>query len=203
MRIAIPVNQDVVAGHFSQAEHFECWDSLKGRFALFDNPALQGNCAGHRQIVEQCVAMGVDAIIVRNIGQRMLDRLLKHSLTVWQLKQRCHLSELTSQLATVDAIAAQMTDASQGRESKRQGHEEQGHQCCHKDGQHSEECQHNHQDGEHGEGCHHGHQDGEHGEGCHHGHQDGEHGEGCHHNHDTTATSSTAKGHHHCCRRGQ
>ncbi|MFM2481737.1 NifB/NifX family molybdenum-iron cluster-binding protein [Celerinatantimonas sp. YJH-8] len=145
MKIAIPMQQDLVSNHFTRADKFVILDPSGRALAEFENPALSQGCSGKQLILTQCLALEIDTLLIRNIGQNMLSRLLRHGLTIWQLHRNQSLETIRSQLEDITQIATQLTDVSQGRPSIKAIHRmPSDHQRC---------CQHQGQ--AHGQGhCH-------------------------------------------------
>jgi predicted Fe-Mo cluster-binding NifX family protein len=118
MKIAFPFQKDKVANHFSKAEAFCCWDlEVPGQRIEFANPSTDEGCAGHQLIVQRMVDFGVSNIIVRQIGQRMLSRLLSASIRVWQLKGPLSVDDIDLYQQNWAQVATELTQAEQGRES--------------------------------------------------------------------------------------
>ncbi|MFM2477470.1 NifB/NifX family molybdenum-iron cluster-binding protein [Celerinatantimonas sp. MCCC 1A17872] len=118
MKIAFPFQKDMVANHFCKAGDFCCWDLDDSQNHIaFTNPSTNDDCAGHQLIVERLVDFGVSTVLVRQIGQRMLSRLLDKSISVWQLKGPLAAQDLAQYQQHWEQVATALTEVSQGRES--------------------------------------------------------------------------------------
>lgn len=132
MKIAFPYQKDMVANHFCKAGEFCCWDlELPQQRLEFANPSTDENCAGHQLIVQRMVDFGVSTVIVRQIGQRMLSRLLNASIHVWQLNRPLLAQDLNLYQHDWSQVATALTQAEQGRESVKfkQKHSQCGSHC--------------------------------------------------------------------------
>ena len=142
MITAIPMNDDRVANHFTKANCLVFLDERGVEINRVDNPALAANCAGKQKMVDLLAEQQVDRIVVRNIGEQMLGKLLARQFVVYQTNcGRRPAHEL------VDPVASglqQLHQASQGRQSlnheakKKSG----GCGCEHPEGEHSGACCH-------------------------------------------------------------
>ena len=84
MITAIPVNDDRVANHFTKASHLVLVDERGVELSRTENPALGAYCSGKRKLVDLLVQQQVSRVVVRNIGERMLGKLLGHQIAVYQ-----------------------------------------------------------------------------------------------------------------------
>ncbi len=142
MITAIPMNDDRVANHFTKANCLVFLDERGIEINRVDNPALAEGCAGKQKMVDLLAEQQVDRIVVRNIGEQMLGKLLARQFAVYQTNcGRRSAHEL------VDPIASgllQLHQASQGRQSL--NHEAKaksgGCGCHHPEGEHSDACCH-------------------------------------------------------------
>lgn len=136
MITAIPVKDEQISNHFSKAQSLVFVDGLGKQIGHCDNLGAEDNCAGKQQLVDLIVAHRAERVLVRNIGQRMLGKLLACELEVHQLgSARADWSELTN------LVSKQLTEATQGRPSHK--FEAKGGKCCHGEGeptQHDGKC---------------------------------------------------------------
>jgi predicted Fe-Mo cluster-binding NifX family protein len=144
MITAIPMKDQHIANHFSRADEMLFIDEqgqVKGRFA---NPALTEGCEGKQQLVSMILANGADRVIVRNIGQQLLSKLLSQQLSVFHAKNGRTAIEYfaSSHLADCEPF----TEASQGRPSINNIAKKANGGCC------NHEHEHDHQHA-HGEDC--------------------------------------------------
>ncbi|EPP4132536.1 NifB/NifX family molybdenum-iron cluster-binding protein [Vibrio vulnificus] len=116
--IAIPLHQDKISGHFMKAERFALINSLGEVVAYLANPAFNQAKA---RCVQQLLAAGVTQLMVKNIGQKSLAKLLSKGVAVYQLAGRCSLHEVSK------AVKTPMTSATQGRECR--SHSQCGSAC--------------------------------------------------------------------------
>ena len=157
MITAIPMNDDRVASHFTKAECLVFLDDQGREMSRVTNPARGANCSGKQKMVDLLAEKQVERVIVRNIGEQMLGKLLARQFSVYQTHcGRKAANELVNAAATG---LLRLEQASQGRQSlnheeKRKaggcgcdhhGAHEAGAQCC--------STQPHHQDGAN---CRHG-----------------------------------------------
>jgi predicted Fe-Mo cluster-binding NifX family protein len=151
MIYAIPSKQGHLCQHFTKAEQFSLIDHNNSLLASVDNPAAQADASCHDKsaIVQYLQSMKVEAVIVKNIGERLLGKLLDAGLKVFQVNQIRPLALL------INSPMQQLSEPSQGRPSI----------------QHAKkaECGQQHQNGDHQgsgganqRGCHKGKQHGQH-----------------------------------------
>ncbi|MUK25753.1 NifB/NifX family molybdenum-iron cluster-binding protein [Aliivibrio fischeri] len=120
MKFAIPYQNGRIAGHFSKAESFLFTD--KEHSEITPNPALNSTgCGGKKSLLSLLKSQQIDALVVRNIGQKMLGNLLKSNIRVFHAKGNASLNNA----AFTDL--PELTDATQGRPCK---NTKQG--CCSK-----------------------------------------------------------------------
>ncbi len=159
MITAIPMNEDRIASHFSKAKVFMFLNTEGVETKLSVNPALNSNCAGKQALIELLQAQGAERIIVRNIGQQMLNKLMGANIRVYQI-ERGH-EDLSSLAAAADEALTPITEVSPEHISfqQRLRRRQQKSSCCgkghHHEGGHGGEC-HGHGRG-HGHGHRHGH----------------------------------------------
>ena len=84
MITAIPMIDDRVANHFTKANCLVFLDERGVEINRVDNPALAANCAGKQKMVDLLAEQQVERIVVRNIGEQMLGKLLARQFVVYQ-----------------------------------------------------------------------------------------------------------------------
>lgn len=85
MTIAMVVNKNRLANHFVKAPEFAFFNADNTLIKVTDNPAKTSSCcSGKKATVALLQESNVKKIIVRNIGQRMLGRLLEADIQVFQ-----------------------------------------------------------------------------------------------------------------------
>jgi len=112
---AIMLSQGQLAGHFSRAGQLQILTPEGEIVATLPNPAAAPGCAGKKALLEALTHHQVGRVIVRNIGERMLDRLLTANIRV----MRCHSARLPLPALLDPANMLPMTGADQGRPSRR------------------------------------------------------------------------------------
>ena len=142
MITAIPMIDDRVANHFTKANCLVFLDEHGIEINRVDNPALAATCAGKQKMVDLLAEQQVDRIVVRNIGEQMLGKLLARQFAVYQTNcGRRPASELVDPAVTG---LVQLIQASQGRQSL--NHEAKiksgGCGCNHHEGEQSDACCH-------------------------------------------------------------
>lgn len=169
MITAIPMNDDRIASHFTKANCLVFLDERGVEINRVDNPALAANCAGKQKMVDLLAEQRVNQVVVRNIGEQMLGKLLARQFAVYQTN--CG-RRLASELG--DPVASgliQLNQASQGRQSlnhetkkksggcgcNHEGSKPAGH-CCQSNEQHHQaksHCRQGQNQGRgHGRCCH-------------------------------------------------
>ena len=142
MITAIPMSDDRVASHFTKADCLVFLDEHGVERNRVDNPAREANCAGKQKMVELLVEQQVDRIVVRNIGEQMLGKLLTRQFAVYQTN--CGRRSATELVDPVASGLVQLDQANQGRQSL--NHEAKLHSggcgCHHPEGDHSATCCH-------------------------------------------------------------
>lgn len=95
MIYAIPSHRDKIAPHFSEAEQFLILDDRKGRSISIDNPAKEiTGCKGKKALLDMLIMNGVEAVVVRNIGERLLTKLLSCNVDIYQATRMSQLSSI-------------------------------------------------------------------------------------------------------------
>jgi len=146
MITAIPMKAEHISSHFSKADDVLFIDDQGQVIGRFANPALScidSGCEGKQQLVSLLLAHGADRVIVRNIGQQLLSKLLTRQLSVFHANNgRTAIHDF----AGADlADCEEYTEAGQGRPSSKHLAKQANGGCC----------DHNHADGE--TGCQGGH----------------------------------------------
>lgn len=145
MIYAIPHSRECVANHFMKAKQFAFLDENSAFINNTINPGASNNasCSDKKAIVTLIKEMKTDAVIVRNIGERALDKLLKLGIRVFQINCQIPVSQ------ALNSPMVELTDAKQGRPSKNHqtkggcsGHS--GGCCGHKDESQLHRHQHQH-----------------------------------------------------------
>ncbi|MGR5144986.1 NifB/NifX family molybdenum-iron cluster-binding protein [Photobacterium alginatilyticum] len=172
MITAIPMNNDHIASHFSKAEHFLFINDQGVEVSRHENPVLAAHCAGKKALLKLLLQHHAERVVVRNIGQKMLGKLLSHQLSVVQTDSgRRSAQELVS---SETAGLFSLTEADQGRPSPNNNGCRHAERRCHS---------HSHGQG-HGHGCGKRHGQGKQGLAMHRrGEHGGEKGHRCCHNH--------------------
>ncbi|ELM3617081.1 hypothetical protein RYR54_002750 [Aeromonas sobria] len=112
---ALMRSQGLLAGHFTRAEQLQIL-SPEGRvIATLTNPAAAEGCHGKQGLLDALAHHQVSQVVVRNIGERMLGRLLAANIRVLQ----CRSARLPLPALLAPANLQLLTDASQGRPSRR------------------------------------------------------------------------------------
>lgn len=118
MMMAVAVTgRHEVAGHFGKAAAFVVFDEQGQQVALVENHNTKAiGCKHKKRIQRQLSDLGVTQIVLGNIGQRSLARLLNAGFAVYQVLNRSELSDvLNEQVAKVPLLAPE-----QGRPCKRE-----------------------------------------------------------------------------------
>ncbi len=115
MITAIPMKEDRIASHFTKADSFVFVNENGDVLSRKANPALNANCSGKKDLLDMLQAENAQRVIVRNIGERILGKLLESQFAVYQTRcGRQSVKELVSEQA--DKLT-HMTSPSQGRQS--------------------------------------------------------------------------------------
>ena len=128
MIIAMPMSRERLASHFTKALQIGFYNEQFQRIKLVDNPAIEGDCSAKKALLELIIQQGTDIVLVQNIGERMLGKLLDAGISVSKGSASQTVATLLAQ--TVD-LNLRLTDASQGRVSLK--HAAKGG-CCHSTG---------------------------------------------------------------------
>lgn len=140
MITAIPMKEDRVASHFTKADSFIFINEQGDVLSRKANPALDTNCSGKNELLTLLQAENVQRVIVRNIGERFLGKLLDSQFAVYQTScGRQGVKELVSEQTNK---LIQLTSTSQGRQSlNHEAKQAQGGCGC-------EHGKHDHHDGQ-------------------------------------------------------
>lgn len=90
--IALPINPAGrhIAPHFTRASLFLLFDEEGREIARLPSPLSSGECCGKHELLSLLKNNGVQHVVVRNIGTRMLEKLLDQTFTVLQTRQRTY-----------------------------------------------------------------------------------------------------------------
>jgi len=129
MKIAIPMNNDHIAGHFTKAQSLLMCDDTGAQLEQLANPALDANCSGKQSLLDLLASHQIQRVVVRNIGERMLGKLLEQGFEVHNLSRgRADLAQIIDEAVQRPNL---LTRADQGQESvnyhKKQA---EGGGCC-------------------------------------------------------------------------
>jgi predicted Fe-Mo cluster-binding NifX family protein len=134
MKTAMPIKDSRICNHFSKAEVFAIFDEDGQQQSVLPNPALDGNCSGKAALVVMLQQAQVDRVIVRNVGERILAKLLDANFAVFQAtSNRLAPSELILSDSFISLISAEQGRASINYEEK----QAKGGCCGHEDGHES------------------------------------------------------------------
>lgn len=146
MITAIPVTKKRLAAHFTKAEQFNFYDDKMQLIDPCMNPAASDEtCAGKNALLSMLMEHKTVRVVVRNIGQRMLGKLLTFNVGILEASTS-DLDAVLQLLKTQSDLLVPLTDESQGRPSLK--HDQQGHECEHHHHQGDQSCCHsadNHQ----------------------------------------------------------
>lgn len=139
MITAIPMNDQTVASHFSKALSVAFFNEQGQEIGREPNPATSTHCQGKKELVRLLTDKHTTRVLVRHIGQNMLERLLKQSLNVFQLNQCRH--PIHKLAITPEANLTALTESNQGSPSIH--HEKkvtQQSECCGHSKERSDSC---------------------------------------------------------------
>lgn len=112
MIYAVPHSRDSVANHFMKAKKFTFLTDDHTVIKTVDNPAAgNSSCSDKSRAIKLIKGMEVDAVILRNIGERSLGKLLNAGIRVYQLQENTSVKEALSSPVT------ELTDIKQARPS--------------------------------------------------------------------------------------
>ena len=87
MITAIPIQRGYFSAHFSKADAF-CFFDQDGRLIKrVNNPVKSEQCSTRSKLMALFEDYRVSRVIVRRVGEKMLDRLLSHSILVFSPKE--------------------------------------------------------------------------------------------------------------------
>ncbi|WP_279460497.1 NifB/NifX family molybdenum-iron cluster-binding protein [Aeromonas veronii] len=109
------LSQGLLAGHFTRAEQLQILNPEGNVIATLVNPAAAEGCHGKQALLDALAHHQVGQVVVRNIGERMLGRLLAANIRVLQ----CRSARLPLPALLAPANLQPLTEASQGRPSHR------------------------------------------------------------------------------------
>ncbi|HEH9431453.1 TPA: hypothetical protein SIA29_002291 [Aeromonas sobria] len=112
---AMMLSQGLLAGHFTRAEQLQILSPEGNVIITLANPAAAEGCHGKQELLDALAHYQVGQVVVRNIGERMLGRLLAANIRVLQ----CHSARLPLPALLAPANLQLLTEASQGRPSRR------------------------------------------------------------------------------------
>lgn len=112
---ALMLSQGLLAGHFTRAEQLQILNPEGNVIATLTNPAVAEGCHGKQALLDALTHHHVGQVVVRNIGERMLGRLLAVNIRVLQ----CRTARLPLPALLAPANLQPLTEASQGRPSRR------------------------------------------------------------------------------------
>ena len=142
MVIAMVVNEDQLANHFAKAKGIAFYNEQYELISVSENPAAEGSCCGGKKAALTLLKeMNTKQILVRNIGQRMLARLLDAGIRVYQSSTG---GDAVSLLIHRDIHCSELTAAEQGRISPKHA---DGHKCQGHSGDGDGGCSHDHGNG--------------------------------------------------------
>ncbi|UXI01733.1 NifB/NifX family molybdenum-iron cluster-binding protein [Photobacterium sp. TY1-4] len=118
MTVAIAVTaHQTVANHFGKAAAFLIVDPQGTPLARVENAdGRQPGCRHKKQLQQALLAYGVTTLILGNIGQRSLGRLLRAGLAVYRVPART----LVSAALAAETPKEALTDPAQGRACSRE-----------------------------------------------------------------------------------
>lgn len=112
---ALMLSQGLLAGHFTRAEQLQILNPEGNVIATLANPAAAEGCHGKQALLDALAHYQVGQVVVRNIGERMLGRLLAANIRVLQ----CRSARLPLPALLAPTNLQPLTEASQGRPSRR------------------------------------------------------------------------------------
>ena len=96
MIYAIPNDGERVANHFVKAPYIAIYSDTEGLLKNLANIASmpQAGCKAKSQLIQSLQEYKVDAVLVRNIGERALGKLLSSGKQVFKLSTRSSLDDV-------------------------------------------------------------------------------------------------------------
>jgi len=142
MIAAIPIKTDKISNHFKKAPQFLFLNEsgqFIGKLTNPADPASGKGCSNTKELMAEFQRRQVNRVVVRNIGERMLNRLLSHDLEVWQTSSR--QVELASLAAGESGQLARLERPEQGRASVHQMEKQSnGGYCSRPANDHNGDC---------------------------------------------------------------
>ncbi|MBO1270901.1 dinitrogenase iron-molybdenum cofactor biosynthesis protein [Shewanella sp. 4t3-1-2LB] len=86
--IVIPMSRGHLSGHFTKAQQLAFFSADGQLQQLVDNPALGGNCADKSAMLNLIKQQGAQIVLVHQIGERMLGKLLDAGISVCRPRER-------------------------------------------------------------------------------------------------------------------
>jgi predicted Fe-Mo cluster-binding NifX family protein len=140
MTIAMVVNKNRLANHFVKAPELAFFNTDNTLIKVTDNPAKASSCcSGKKATVALLQESNVTKVIVRNIGQRMLGRLLKADIQVFQSPFGGEADAILNRLES----CKELTEAEQGKLPAKHASGHSGEGC----GGHAEGSEHGGKEG--------------------------------------------------------
>ncbi|XQW88484.1 NifB/NifX family molybdenum-iron cluster-binding protein [Aeromonas veronii] len=99
----------MLAGHFTRAEQLQILNPEGNVIATLANPAAAEGCHGKQALLDALAHHQVGQVVVRNIGERMLSRLLAANIRVLQ----CRSARLPLPALLAPANLQPLTESSQ------------------------------------------------------------------------------------------
>lgn len=112
--IAVPLSRGRLARHFTKAKQIAFYNGECELLEILDNPACGGNCAAKKAMLNLIKSKGSTMVLVDQIGERMLGKLLATGAIISQGDSTIELPDL---LAQCQGAEFYITDATQGRPS--------------------------------------------------------------------------------------
>ncbi|MCM2678178.1 NifB/NifX family molybdenum-iron cluster-binding protein [Echinimonas agarilytica] len=133
MITAIPMNYHEIANHFTKALSLVFFDDQGNELHREPNPALNTSCSGKTAMLELFKRHNAERFVVRHIGQKMLERLLNNSYSVFQVRRGRHAAQNLAVIPDTELIP--LTAAEHGSPSVNHDKKKaQGRKCCGQDG---------------------------------------------------------------------
>lgn len=111
---AVMLSQGRLAAHFTRAEQLQIMSPEGAVLTTLPNPAADEGCSGKQALLTALKAHQIGRVLVRNIGERMLGRLLASGMQVMQ----CRSARLPWPQLLTSSNLLPLTEASQGRPSR-------------------------------------------------------------------------------------
>ncbi|MGX9416037.1 NifB/NifX family molybdenum-iron cluster-binding protein [Vibrio sp. WJH972] len=150
MYIAMPLQDKSLSNHFTKASAFALFNQNGDFIKQFENPGLQKDCEGKSKLVELLNLYQVSQVVVKNVGERMLGKLLDSKIVVKQVNQRG--LDVVSIFEHMEALPT-LASADQGRESINYREKQKTGGCCNHEHKHAHKHEHKHIHGRTHGGC--------------------------------------------------